>query len=593
MKVLAFIGDIFRKYPLLLIVTTLLVVLVSVIEACSLFAVGPLVDFLIQKNQQVVSPLTRQIIRIMEAFGVPSKLSSYLIIFGIFIVLGSSLRVIMRHSILRAKYAVLRDLVIRTFDDFFHARWYFFSSSKQGVLLNTFMRELNIVGDAFGAMANFFAGIIQLVFYLAIPFYLSWQVTVISLITAFLLSCPFILIGKISYRLGRLSTSTGNQIASVIQESFTLAKVVLGFANQKKSVDNLSTTFDIHRKATLKFQTIANAIPILYRPLGTIVLIVALFSAQRFGLPVPEMAVLLLALLQVVLTIGKLTTAKNSLDNFFPSYEQVNKLRNKAKEFKQVTGEKLFTGISKKIVIEKVSFGYPDHEATLEEVSVKIPKGRMVAIVGESGAGKSTLIDMIMGFNEPDIGRITFDGVDLQKFDINSYRKRIGYVPQDSILFNMSIRDNLLWAMKDATDEDIKQACQQANADEFIQGFSHGYDTIVGDRGIRLSGGQRQRISLARAILRKPDLLFLDEATSSLDTRSERLIQQAIEDIAKKTTIIVIAHRLSTIVNADYVYVLKEGKVVEEGTYSDLIEMDGYFNRMVKLQLLETVEETE
>ena len=195
-----------------------------------------------------------------------------------------------------------------------------------------------------------------------------------------------------------------------------------------------------------------------------------------------------------------------------------------------------------------------------------------------------------MGFNEPKSGQITFDGTNLQEFDINSYRKRIGYVPQDSILFNMSIRDNLIWAKEDATNEEIKHACRQANADEFIEGFPHGYDTLVGDRGIRLSGGERQRISLARAILRRPELLILDEATSSLDTHSERLIQKAMENIAKETTIIVIAHRLSTIVNADYVYALKRGKVIEEGTYSDLIKMDGYFNRMVKVQLLETVE---
>ena len=217
-----------------------------------------------------------------------------------------------------------------------------------------------------------------------------------------------------------------------------------------------------------------------------------------------------------------------------------------------------------------------------------IAKGKMVAFVGESGAGKSTLIDVIMGFNEPEKGSITCDGTPLHDFDIGSYRARIGYVPQDSALFNGTIRENLLWAKPDASEADLRRACRQAHAEEFITSLPQGYETVTGDRGVRLSGGQIQRIALARAILRKPDLLILDEATSSLDTRSERLIQEAIETIAKDTTIVVIAHRLSTIVNADYVYVLKGGKVVEEGTYQELVRLDGQFNRMARLQVLES-----
>ena len=157
---------------------------------------------------------------------------------------------------------------------------------------------------------------------------------------------------------------------------------------------------------------------------------------------------------------------------------------------------------------------------------------------------------------------------------------------QETFLFNMTIRENLRWAREDATDEDMARACRQANADEFIRGFPDGYDTLVGDRGVRLSGGERQRIALARAVLRNPELLILDEATSSLDTQSERLIQSAIEAIAKKTTIIVIAHRLSTIVNADHVCVLHRGRLVEEGTYDSLVNVNGYFGRMTQLQIL-------
>ncbi|UCD54974.1 MAG: ABC transporter ATP-binding protein [Candidatus Omnitrophota bacterium] len=586
MKALTFIRDIFRKYPTLVTVTTVLVVFVSVVEAACLFTVGPLVDVLIHPALENISPLTQKVMNVMQFFDIPLVLKSCLIVFIVFVILSSALRILVRYSILSIKYIVLRDLTVGTFSDFFHARWYFFSSSGQGKLLNTFLRELNIVAEAFRAVAYFFAGTLQLIFYLAIPFYISWQVTSISLMSAILLSCPFILLGKICYWLGKLNTETSNRLAALIQENFTLAKVVLGFGKQEKSIDNLASTFDVHRKITVKSQTINLAIPILYRPLGVAVLAAAIISAQWFKIPISEMAVLLLALLQVVVSIGNLIMRKNSLDNSLPSYEQVNDLQRKAKEWKQATGGKIFSGFNKEIIIEGVSFAYPGHEPVLKDINVKIPKGKMIAFVGKSGAGKSTLIDMIMGFNEFITGRITFDGVNIEEFNVSSYRKRIGYVPQDSILFNMTIRDNLLWAKEDATQEEIKYACRQANADEFIEAFSHGYDTLVGDRGIRLSGGQCQRVALARAILRRPELLILDEATSSLDSRSERLIQEATENIAKETTVIVIAHRLSTIVNADYMYVMEKGRIVEQGIYSDLVKMNGHFNRMVKLQVL-------
>ena len=243
----------------------------------------------------------------------------------------------------------------------------------------------------------------------------------------------------------------------------------------------------------------------------------------------------------------------------------------------------------KAIEIKEFSFSYDDSITILNHVNVNIPKGKMIAIVGESGAGKTTLIDAIVGFNKPTSGKIKIDGIPLKDFDINSYTKKIGYVPQESLLFNMSIKDNLLWARDDATDEDISKICKLANAAEFIEKFPEKYNTVVGDRGIRLSGGQLQRIALARAMIRKPDLLILDEATSALDTQSERIIQKAIEKIANETTLIVIAHRLSTIAAADYVYLLENGCIKEKGSYNDIIMQRGLFYNMVESQKFSNV----
>ena len=286
--------------------------------------------------------------------------------------------------------------------------------------------------------------------------------------------------------------------------------------------------------------------------------------------------------------LGRLAAQRNGLVGFFPSYEQVKGLRDRARELEQESGSDVFGGFKREIRMKDIVFAYPDMEPALKDVDISIPKGSMVAIVGPSGAGKSTLIDVLMGFNTPTSGSVMFDDCPLNRYDITSYRRRTGYVPQDVVLFNASIIENLLWSKEDATEEAIKRACEQANVDEFVKDLPEGYETVVGDRGVRLSGGQAQRFALARAILREPELLILDEATSSLDTQSERLIQEAIEEIAKQTTVVVIAHRLSTIVNASYVYVLVGGGVAEEGTYTELIEKGGVFAQMNQLQILET-----
>lgn len=587
MRAFRFIREIFNKFPFLFISTTLSLISVDLFAAGSLLTIGPLVDFLIHPDLKEISPLTVKVVDIMRFLGLPIKIESWFAIFLSFVMLCSILQVVARYFILKTKYSLLRNIFLEASKDFFNARWYFFSSGKQGVLLNMFSREITVVGDAFGSMVIFFANILQLVFALIIPFYISWRVTIISLGIAILFAIPFILLGKVSYRLGILNTRTANYMMSIIHENFSLVKIVLGFGNQQKSIERFINAFDGHRDVTIKSQAISWAIGILYRPFGAITIVLAFFAARRFGVPLSETAVLLLCLLQVALAVGNITNNKNVIDNFFPSYEQIKNLRKRAKELKQTSGNRQFEGFNHELLFKKVSFSYPEQKSVLNDINVRIPKGKMVAFVGESGVGKSTLIDLIMGFNQPTEGSILFDNIPFQDFDTLSYRHKIGYVPQDSVLFNMTVKDNLLWADETASEVDILHACKQANAEEFIKKLPEGYDTLVGDRGVRLSGGQVQRIALARAILRKPQLLILDEATSSLDTYSERLIQQAIEKIAKETTVIVIAHRLSTIVNADYIYVLEAGKVIEEGTYASLVGREGRFNQMVKLQLLE------
>lgn len=584
--------QIYKKSPLLLFLNTILILATNLIEAASIFSLIVVMDQFLNPTLKDSSQITQRVLTWLKAFGVPTSLGWLLAIFLLFNVIRVIFQIFAQKTIIKTRYAITRDIMIGTFQDFFKARWYFFSSGKQGTLLNTFTREIDATGNAFASVARYFSSLLHTVLFLILPFLLSWQVTTITMGIAILLTLPFLLIGRLSYRFGKLSTTTANEISRIIHESLISAKIILGFGKQSKSVKALEQAYDTHCQATIKSQVLNYSIPVIYYPVGLLVLIIGFFISKKFLLPLSETVILFYSLSRIIPLIGTLTEEKSRLDNFFPSYEQIMNLRNRAKELKELTGDKEFIGFNKETIIENLSFAYPDHKPVLHNIDMVIPKGKMIAIVGESGGGKSTLLDMIMRFHDPTSGRITFDGIDLRDFEINSYRHCIGYVPQDSILFNISIRDNLFWADENVTEEDIKNACVQANAEEFIKKLPQGYNTVVGDRGVRLSGGQIQRIALARAILRKRQLLILDEATSALDTYSERMIQSAIEKIAKETTVIVIAHRLSTIVNADYIYVLKNGSVIEEGIYSGLISKNGRFKNMVQLQSLEHRENT-
>ena len=586
MRIISFFIEVFRKFPFMIVANIILLIIVGLLDAASIITVTPVVDLMIHPDSNNLSTITIKINNMLKHIGIPITLLSLMIVFLVFNILRSIFFILSKYFLLTTRISVIRDMMIGTFEDFFNSQWYFFSSNSQGTLINTFTREIARVAEALGSMAGFLANVIQILFYFAVPFYLTWKVSTVSLISALVCVTPLFLLGRLSYNLGSKITNTANQLTAVIVESLSSAKVILGYGNQHMTISNLSKAFDLHYKPYLIASTLEFSIPIVYFPLGMVCLITTLLYSQSIAVPLSETIAVLYSLMKSVPLIGELSRTRNSLETFYPSYEQLKRLREKATQLKQITGSIIFHKIFHDIVIENVSFAYPGCKKILNKINATIAKGKMIAFVGESGAGKSTLIDMIMGFHKPSTGKINIDNIPLENFDIDSWRQRIGYVPQEGLVFNTTIRNNLLWSNYKASETDIFNACKLARAHEFIQECANGYDTIVGDRGVRLSGGEIQRIALARAILRKPELLILDEATSSLDSNSEQLIQQSIETIAKYTTIIVIAHRLSTIKNADYIYVLSNGTIAEEGNYNELINQGELFAQMVQKQML-------
>lgn len=565
----------------------LLLTVEGVSAGLTVLLVVPLADFMLDPSFAKPSQVTRVVLDGLVAVGLPPVFWSLggLFVFAHF--LKGVLDVAIRYAILKLKYTVVRGLFGEALRVFFKARWEFFSSAANGKLLNTFNRELGTIGDAMGNLASLFAQVIQLGIYLSVPLWLNPKLTLTALGCALLFGGPFFLLHRLVYRLGKRNTETANMAIGKLGELLGAAKLVLGLGRQQQSLNQYLRTFDEHVSATLQSQTLATAVPRLFQPLAMLAVLIAIGFALRDGAPISELGAIMWSFLGALPILAALVQGKVSVSNFLPSYEQLVSLRERAAQCGEISGERTFVRFMRGIEFRNVSFSYPGRTRTLNRISLAIPKGQMVALVGESGSGKSTIIDLVLGLQIPDEGSVLIDEVPLGQWQQNTFRERVGYVPQEPILFHASIRENLLWSCESANEMEMWAALASANADSFVRELPLGLDTVVGDRGMRLSGGQRQRVALARALLRKPDLLILDEATSSLDSESERLIQQAIDRVSQETTILVIAHRLSTIARADSVYVLHCGQIIEEGSFAELsTRPDGILNAMLATQSL-------
>ncbi len=585
MKLLDFIKNSFKEFPLLFILNFLLFVFVGLAEMLAVFSMVPLIDVFLHPDFENVSTITSKFINIFSLLRIPTTQISFMVVFLMMTVAIAVLLILLNYLMLQTKYIVVKHLIARTCKACFTANWQFFAGSNSGAILNTFTREVHVVGEAFSGFSVLFSNIIRLIFYAAIPFYISWRTTLIAGGLGLIFVVPLFCLGRVNYKLGKICTSTANKFTEIIQESFLAAKVIMGFGNSLRTVRGCVRIYDEHRKAVVKSRLIVFVTSKVLEPCGWVAILIAIYvSLKCFSVELAEVATIIYAMVKIIPLVKEIASQNNSLHGFIPSYEQICDINNTAMLHSQKSGNIIFKRLDRGITLENINFSYPNREPVLRDINIMIKKGRMVALTGKSGAGKSTLVDLLMGFYQPTNGVVSVDSLPLPQYDIYSFRQRIGYVPQNIVLFNTSIRNNLMWSCDTATQEGVVEACKIANAHDFIMQLPEGYNTVVGDRGVRLSTGQQQRICLARALVRKPELLILDEATSNLDNESEAYIKQAISDLAHKVTIVVIAHRLSTIVLADWIYVIEEGVVTEEGTYSELIDRKGSFNNMVKLQ---------
>jgi ATP-binding cassette, subfamily B, bacterial MsbA len=416
---------------------------------------------------------------------------------------------------------------------------------------------------------------------------ISWSLTLLILIA-------FLLILALTHFLTLHTEITGKKwvqsniyLNNLTLESFTGIKTIKSFNREENEIKQYQLASQIERDLQIDLQKQAAIIEPLTEGLIVSVLIFVMLIAFWHHLPLSILITFVFMLYRIQPQVQKLNFNLTQILALSNSLLEVYSLLDHSDKPYILTGYNPFNGLKKEICFDSVSFSYNLYSpAALNDISLSIPVNQTTAIVGQSGAGKSTLINLIYRFYNPTSGTIYVDNLPLEDLDLIAWRSRIAIVSQDVHIFSTSIRDNIIYGRPDATEDEMIMASKRAHVHDFVVKLPQGYDTFIGDRGIRLSAGQRQRLSIARAILCDPEILILDEATNSLDSISEQLIQEAIESISKNRTVIIIAHRLSTIEKADIIAVLDHGQIVEIGSFEYLLKLNGLFKQLYQLQQL-------
>lgn len=466
----------------------------------------------------------------------------------------------------------------------------YYAKTRVGDLLNSLGGEIGRAASSISNVIKLVIIIITVFVFVGLLLSISWQLTVASSVLLFLVTVINQRVISRSKSFGQQLSEMSRMYSTAVLETLNGIRLVKSTGNEEKEYQRIKRLIREREEAEFQSQLNSQAIAPLSEIMGiTSLMLIVFLSKTFFAQQVSFLSTVLLTYLLILLRLLPLVSQLNSLRGGFansaPSVEIVTEFLSREHKPFMSNGSINYTKLQEGVHFNSLSFAYPSHDKlVLKNINLFLPRGTTLALVGGSGAGKSTLADLLPRFYDPSSGSITIDGKDLREFNLQSLRKRMGIVSQDTFLFNDSVRNNIAYGRIEATDDEVIAAAKRANAYEFIHKLPLGFDTLIGDRGVMLSGGQRQRLAIARALLQNPEILILDEATSALDTVSERLVQSAIEDLSRDRTTLVIAHRLSTVQKADQIAVLEQGQVVEVGTHENLLQKGGYYSRLYAMQ---------
>lgn len=472
----------------------------------------------------------------------------------------------------------------------------FYSHNPTGKLMSRITHDSSVIRDAIGSgVADTFAQPIEIAFYMAVLVGLKiyggvpWSFILISAVVFPFILLPVIRIGKRLRKISRTSQEKIGDISNMLLETISGVKLVKSFCMEDYELDNFKKKnqefYKLNMNAIKKMKIVSPLTESMMVICVAIIMWVAGRSMISGELSFGVFSAFLAAVFSMMKPFKKLSNVYGINQQALAAADRIFHLMDTPVAIKEKLDAEELKSFEDKISFGDVFFSYDkDKEVVLKGINLEVKKGEIVALVGPSGSGKSTMVNLIPRFYDPDSGSVKIDGIALKDMSIKSLREKIGLVTQETLLFNDTVKANISYGHMDIDEKQLKAVAKAANAHMFIKEFPEGYDTVIGERGLKVSGGQRQRIAIARAIYKNPPILIFDEATSQLDTESERLVQEAINNLMQGRTAIIIAHRLSTVKHADKIVVVDEGKIVDSGTHDELLSRSPLYKRLYEMQ---------
>jgi ATP-binding cassette subfamily C protein len=557
----AFLARMARLQPKAVAAATVVVSLLSVTEGFGLAMLLPLLGLIGVDTGSTQGTPARVIEQVMTAVGVPLSLGPILAVFFFLGIVQIVLTALRQFLIISSSEQVTFQLRQCLFDATSRARWSVLAAGRGSHLINAMVSESSRIGIIYGNSITMCGLIAGLAVYIALASWLSWQFTLVLVILGALSTLGLRRLYHASRRFGTYTSESTNRMQEILTEHVMAAKLIRSFDARERSRRMFSTAAEAVSRYLRRNQGNTVLVKASVEPFGLLVIVAMVYVSVRvIGQPAAELMLLLLIFYRLTPRLVQLQELLQRIHGVLPAYEAVSETLGRLVNAKEPTGTRQFVGLSSSIALRKIEARH-EGRTILSNVDLNVAAGTTVALIGPSGGGKTTLLDILAGVTQPTRGDVLIDGLPLTDFNLSSYRQRIAVVPQDSFLFHDTIASNLRFSAPDATDEELWAALRAAHADVFVKAGAHGLDTVVGDQGLRMSGGQRQRLSLARALLRKPDILFLDEPSSALDMDTEEIILQTFRQLRGQLTIIVASHRASLAADADVAYVVTEAGI--------------------------------
>ncbi len=600
------LGRYINPYWGMVVLTFVFNILSAIFSVLSMALMIPMLEIIFQQESEVTTLMpwmmdTKAIVNNFYYYVTVVKTTygaGYALLYsGLFIAIGTAIKCgtayLASYTSVGLRNNITRDIRVDIFNKITSLPIGFFNNERKGDIMQRATGDVaEVEASVMSSIDMFLKNPILIIVYLVSMIIMSWQLTLFAFV---MLPIAGVVIGRVGKSLKRKSMEGQNkmgELLGILEETISGLRIVKAFNAEKRIntryYNEAEQYCDIAKRLSRR-RDLAHPMSEL---LGTIVVILVVWVGGTLilsgdtTLSVATFLAYLGIFYQIINPAKAFSQALYSIQKGMAAMERIDKiLLADDKIFENANGIEI-KHMSEGIEYKNVTFSYTGEIDVLKSVSLSIPKGKMYALVGQSGSGKSTFVDLLPRFWDIEKGEILIDGRNVKDYRLHDLRGLMGNVSQEAILFNDTIFNNIAFGVEHATQEEVEAAARVANAHEFITEQENGYQTVIGDRGSKLSGGQRQRISIARAVLRNPDILILDEATSALDTESERLVQDALEKLMKNRTSLVVAHRLSTIKNADQICVFHQGEIVEQGTHDELIAKNGYYRRLTEMQQL-------